>query len=109
MPARGSWAWNALPWLEGLPESYIKVAVMVVVRHVSVETDQIEQALRDEVPSHVPAIEGLIQDPSRETPNNAKRIVLCGVDPCQRLSGISLKLLAYERFLAEYPLSLIHI
>ena len=77
--------------------------VMVVVRHVSVETDQIEEALRDEVPSHVPSIEGLIQDPSRETPNNAKRIVLCGVDPCQRLSGISLKLLAYERFLAEYP------
>ena len=76
---------------------------MVVVRHVSVETDQIEEALSKEVPSHVPAIEAMIYDPSRETPNNAKRIVLCGVDPCQRLSGISLKLLAYERFLAEYP------
>ena len=45
-----------------LPESYIRMTVMVVVRHVSVETDQIEEALSKEVPSHVPAIEGLIQE-----------------------------------------------
>ena len=29
-------------------------------------------------------------------------VVLAGMDTCQRLSGISLKLLAWERFLCEY-------
>lgn len=77
--------------------------VMVVVRHVSVETDQLEKALKQDVPEQLGTIEALIIEPSRETPNKAKRLVLCSVDPCQRLSGIALKLLAYERFLAEYP------
>ena len=32
------------------------------------------------------------------------RIVIVGVDIAQRLSGISLKLLAFERFLTDYPI-----
>ncbi|KAH8070399.1 hypothetical protein JL721_5169 [Aureococcus anophagefferens] len=31
------------------------------------------------------------------------KVVLAGVDSCQRLSGVALKLLAFERFLSEYP------
>jgi len=34
---------------------------------------------------------------------HAGRIIIGGVDVCQRLSGTSLKLLAYERLLQDYP------
>jgi len=79
--------------------------VMVVVRHVSVETLVIEDALKgDAVAAAAASLErDVIAPPSRETPNDAARLVLASVDACQRLSGVALKLLAYERFLTEYP------
>ena len=32
----------------------------------------------------------------------AGKVLIAGLDPCQRLSGIALKLLAFERLLTDY-------
>ncbi|CAN0475009.1 unnamed protein product [Laminaria digitata] len=31
------------------------------------------------------------------------RVIMAGIDVCQKLSGVTLKLLAFERMLSEYP------
>jgi trehalose-6-phosphate synthase len=34
---------------------------------------------------------------------HGERIIIGGLDVCQKLSGVTLKLLAFERLLTEYP------
>jgi len=77
--------------------------VMVVVRHVSVETPALERGLEAMAPE-ARALEASLA-PARGAPDDAAgaRLVVAAVDHCQRLSGVALKLLAYERFLTEYP------
>lgn len=36
-------------------------------------------------------------------PPSAHRKILAGIDVCQKLSGVTMKLLAFERLLSEYP------
>lgn len=68
--------------------------VMVVMSHVGVEPDQMNKALS------MPSTKAIAQSLESKHPG---RTIICAVDVCQKLSGISLKLLAFERLLAEYP------
>ncbi len=68
--------------------------VLVTISNVSIETDVVQRAL--DSPSLPKEIEG-IQEKYKE------RKIIAGVDVAQGLSGISLKLLAYERMLSDYP------
>ena len=101
---------NACKRLMGMPHKSVQGGVtgveyegrtvMVVVRHVSIEPPRVLKALAsDETAREVRALD------ARLAPRHAKRpqVVLAGVDSCQRLSGVALKLLAFERFLSEYP------
>ncbi len=68
--------------------------VMVVVSHAGIERDTLNSI--NELPiTHKTATSIKDAHPNRR--------ILCGIETCQKLSGISLKLLAFEKFLAEYP------
>mmetsp|Transcript_2591 Transcript_2591/g.8707 ORF Transcript_2591/g.8707 Transcript_2591/m.8707 type:complete len:999 (-) Transcript_2591:401-3397(-) len=89
---------SALGGLTGV--EYLGRTVMVVVRHVSIEPKEIATVLcegpvtnSDSGNSEVPFYQAAIEE---------GRHMLAGVDTCQRLSGIPLKLLAFERFLWDY-------
>jgi trehalose 6-phosphate synthase/phosphatase len=68
--------------------------VLVTVSNVSVETDIIDALL--EFPS-------VKDDAAALQSKHEGRTIIAGVDVAQRLSGISLKLEAYERLLTDYP------
>jgi len=72
-----------------------KKIVLVTMHNVSVEPKMVEAALK--LPSVSDKV-AAIRD------QHKSRIVIVGVDIAQRLSGISLKLLAFERFLTDYPI-----
>ncbi|CAM9367247.1 unnamed protein product [Chrysoparadoxa australica] len=68
--------------------------VMVVMSHVGVEPHSLDQAAQRPYASL--AAEAIkIKHPNR--------LILGGLDTCQKLSGVALKLMAYERLLMEYP------
>ena len=68
--------------------------VLVTINNVSIETDVVQASMT--LPSVVNGANEL-----KEKYNG--RQIICGVDIAQGLSGISLKLLAYERLLSDYP------
>jgi len=68
--------------------------VLVTISNVSIETDVVERAMTSPLVS-----EGIDHFKSKYN----GRQVICGVDIAQGLSGISLKLLAFERLLSDYP------
>ena len=68
--------------------------VLVTVSNVSVETDIIDALL--EFPS-------VKEDAAALQKKHSGRTIIAGVDVAQRLSGISLKLEAFERLLTDYP------
>ena len=101
---------NACKRLMGMPHKSVQGGVtgveyegrtvMVVVRHVSVEPGKILRALEgDATLREIEALDLTLQPLMAKKP----KVVLAGVDSCQRLSGVALKLLAFERFLSEYP------
>ncbi|KAH8084405.1 hypothetical protein JL720_7897 [Aureococcus anophagefferens] len=101
---------NACKRLMGMPHKSVQGGVtgveyegrtvMVVVRHVSVEPGKILRALGgDATLREIEALDLTLQPLMAKKP----KVVLAGVDSCQRLSGVALKLLAFERFLSEYP------
>jgi trehalose 6-phosphate synthase/phosphatase len=68
--------------------------VLVTVSNVSVETDIIDALL--EFPS-------VKEDAAALQKKHNGRTIIAGIDVAQRLSGISLKLEAFERLLTDYP------
>ena len=84
---------------ESLPGGLIgvrfrKTKVLVTISNVSIETDVVDAALN--LPSVIEGAKLLKQQWKG-------RQIVSGVDIAQGLSGISLKLLAYERMLSDYP------
>mmetsp|Transcript_921 Transcript_921/g.1381 ORF Transcript_921/g.1381 Transcript_921/m.1381 type:complete len:570 (+) Transcript_921:75-1784(+) len=67
---------------------------MVVMSHVGVEPKQLNKGLMN------PETEKLVVEIRKK---HGDRIIIGGLDVCQKLSGVSLKLLSFERFLAEFP------
>lgn len=69
--------------------------VLITMSNVSIEGDEVDASLQ--LPS--------VQEDTHELKNirHPNRTIICGVDVAQRLSGIGLKFLAYERLLADYP------
>lgn len=74
---------------------YRRKTVLVTMHNVSIEPRMVDAAL--ELPE-VSMGAGFL----RQT--HAGRIIIAGVDVAQRLSGICLKLLAFERLLMDYPI-----
>ncbi|EED95365.1 trehalose-6-phosphate synthase, partial [Thalassiosira pseudonana CCMP1335] len=68
--------------------------VLVTVSNVSVETDIVDALMS--FPSVQDDAEALRQ-------KHEGRTIIAGIDVAQRLSGVSLKLLAFERLLTDYP------
>jgi len=83
---------NLVGGLIGL--NYMGRTILVSMSNVSIEPNMVDAALKlptvDEGRSLIRKIHG-------------DRSIICGVDIGQRLSGSSLKLLAYERLLQDYP------
>lgn len=77
---------------------YLGRTVTVVVRHVSVEPSEIAGILKSL--SSIGSAHCLTPGPLSEIVSS--RAVFAGVDSCQRLSGVALKLLSFERFLWEF-------
>ena len=73
---------------------YRRKKVLVTVSNVSIEPDIIDAAL--ELPSVTEGTKALKE-------KHAGRQIITGVDIAQRLSGVFLKLLGYERLLHDYP------
>lgn len=74
--------------------NYMGRTVLVGMSNVSIEPKMVDAALK------LPVVEMECQR-LRET--HGDRQIICGVENGQRLSGSSLKLLAYERLLQDYP------
>jgi trehalose 6-phosphate synthase/phosphatase len=68
--------------------------VVITISHVGIESNAIREASRD--PDVIEAAQAL-----RE--KHQGKILIAGVDVCQRLSGIPLKLLAFEQFFSMCP------
>lgn len=68
--------------------------VLVTMSNVSIETDQADAGLA------LPSVQAGLTDLKRK---HNGRMLICGVDIGQQLSGIALKLLAFERLLQDYP------
>ncbi len=68
--------------------------VMVVMSHAGIERDGLN------IMNDLPITRETTTSIKKAHPN---RHILCGIETCQKLSGIGLKLLAFEKFLAEYP------
>lgn len=62
--------------------------------NVSIESDVIDHAMM------LPSVTNIS---SKYTSDHSGMLIISGIDIAQRLSGISLKLLAYERLLTDYP------
>ena len=73
---------------------YRKTKVLVTISNVSIETDVVQASLQSKV-----VTEG---SNALKLKYEGKKII-SGVDIAQGLSGVSLKLLAYERLLSDYP------
>lgn len=67
--------------------------VIVTMSHVSIETDRFDAVLKD------PETHALAE--KIKTQYNGRKIIL-GIDVCQRLSGIALKMAGYEKLLSDY-------
>ncbi|RYG50448.1 hypothetical protein EON66_11840, partial [archaeon] len=68
--------------------------VMVAISHVGVEAQALDRWMASEQAAHV----------ARLFAERYKgKIIIAGIDTCQRLSGVALKLLAFERLLEENP------
>lgn len=74
--------------------NYMGRTVLVSMSNVSIEANMVDVALK------LPVVEKECQM-LRQTHGGRK--IICGVEIGQRLSGSSLKLLAYERLLQDYP------
>lgn len=74
--------------------SYQGRTVLVSMSNVSIEANMVDAALK------LPVVETERRS-LRQT--HGDRSIICGVEIGQRLSGSSLKLLAYERLLQDYP------
>ncbi|CAM9655242.1 unnamed protein product, partial [Choristocarpus tenellus] len=72
---------------------YDKRTVMVVMSHVGTEPDVLMKHIKTD---EVQRLTKQLKD------KHKNKTIMCGIDVCQKLSGVTLKLLAYERFLAEY-------
>ncbi len=68
--------------------------VMVVMSHAGIERDLLNSV------NDLPMTRKTAMSIKNAHPN---RRTLCGIEICQKLSGISLKLLAFEKFLSENP------
>jgi len=68
--------------------------VMVVIRHVSIEVMTVDRHLKEQNP-HARAAALKASHPDKR--------LIAGLDTCQRLSGVALKMLGFERLLDEYP------
>ncbi len=68
--------------------------VMVVISHAGIERDALNSI------NELPITRNTAASIKDAHPN---RRILCGIEICQKLSGIGLKLLAFEKFLTEYP------
>lgn len=73
---------------------YRGTKVLVTISNVSIETDVVLSSMN--LPSFTDGIKEL------KAKFKGKKVI-CGVDIAQGLSGVSLKLLAYERLLSDYP------
>lgn len=69
--------------------------VLVTMSNVSIEPDVVDEAIT--FPS---VVQGTADLESR----HKDRVIISGVDIAQRLSGITFKLLAFERLLTDYPI-----
>ncbi|KAL3910240.1 MAG: hypothetical protein SGILL_007770, partial [Bacillariaceae sp.] len=74
--------------------NYMGRTILVSMSNVSIEPKMIDAALK--LPTVTEGCEQLKQ-------SHAGRSIVCGVEIGQRLNGTSLKLLAYERLLQDYP------
>eukprot|EP01040_Poterioochromonas_malhamensis_P001718 gene1718-1823_t len=70
--------------------------VIVTMSHVSVETDRLDIALASA------ETKALAEEYAKKY---AGRKIIVGIDVCQRLSGLALKLFAMEKLLSEYNLA----
>lgn len=75
--------------------NYLAKTVLVSMSNVSIEPKMADAAL---------ALPSVAQGAQELKSKHAGRQIICGVDIGQRLSGTSLKLLAYERLLKDYPI-----
>lgn len=73
---------------------YRKTKVLVTISNVSIESDVVESVLSD------PDVRTLSCNMKQK---HLGRCIISGIDIAQGLSGISLKLLAFERLLTDYP------
>ena len=75
--------------------SYLRRKVLVTVSNVSIESDIVDGAL---------ALPSVQNDARALKEKHSGRTIITGVDIAQRLSGVFLKLLAYEGLLRDYPI-----
>eukprot|EP00968_Pinguiococcus_pyrenoidosus_P019693 scaffold2171_cov253-Pinguiococcus_pyrenoidosus.AAC.7 len=69
--------------------------VMVVMSHVGIEPTTLDAALEDAK---------CIQTREELLRAHPDRILISGYDPCERLQGVALKLLAFEKLMDDYPI-----
>jgi len=68
--------------------------VLITLSNVSIEATKVKHAL---------SLNSVDMELSMLKDRHPHRIMICGMDVAQRLSGVSSKLLAYERLLTDYP------
>mmetsp|Transcript_27073 Transcript_27073/g.72919 ORF Transcript_27073/g.72919 Transcript_27073/m.72919 type:complete len:1138 (+) Transcript_27073:380-3793(+) len=68
--------------------------VMVVIRHVSIEVVTVDRHMKEQNPQAAANV--------LKASHPDKRLI-AGLETCQRLSGVALKFLGFERLLDEYP------
>ncbi len=74
---------------------YRGTKVLVTINNVSIESDVVEVALASKE----------VKDGAEKLQlQHSDRTIISGIDIAQGLSGVSLKLLAFERLLADYPI-----
>lgn len=74
---------------------YRGTKVLVTINNVSIEADVVELALNSQA----------VKDEAKRLQlEHNDRTIISGIDIAQGLSGVSLKLLAFERLLADYPI-----
>jgi trehalose 6-phosphate synthase/phosphatase len=73
---------------------YRGTKVLVTISNVSIETDVVLSSM------NLPSFTDSVKESKMKFEGKK---VICGVDIAQGLSGVSLKLLAYERLLTDYP------
>ena len=74
--------------------TYRKRNVVVTMNDVSIETDAVDAALK---------LKSTLEFESSLRSKHKKRKIICGINVAQYLSGLILKLLAYEKFLSDAP------